>query len=408
MESIRRTKYFFVYFDEIGFIDISLFLQGIAEFSAAQQILALSILKGEGSPVSLKELQILSEISSSKWTPVSEVLKRFRVKLEFIHELARKGLILSDAEDERSVEFRKRDELLSSTQWNIHAALYHSMTKWKDMHLRVNLPDDLQELQEVNAANDETFSRFVELFGKPPDHFYSSPNTQSVRDLPLVKKKGGLYDVLLKRKTTRAYDRQKPMKLDDLSVILYYVWGCHGYSPVWQDIIGLKKTSPSGGDLHPIEVYPLVTNVSGLETGLYHYSTKDHSLELIMSLSQDEASELANEFTAGQQFPRSAHVLFLMTARFYRNFWKYRQHQKSYSVIFMDAAHLSQTFYLVCAELGLGAFITAAINSANIEQKLGFDGITEGAIAICGCGETSEKLTLDPEFIPYLPRETML
>lgn len=408
VENIRRTKYFFVYFDEIGFIDISLFLQGTAELSAAQQIFGLSILKGEGYPISFEQLQILSEIPSGRWTPVSAILEQFGIELELIHDLARKGLILSDTADESFAELRERDELLAVTQWNIHGALYHSMTKWKDMHLNVDLPNDLQELQEINAAGDEQFGNFVELFGKPPEHFYSRPDARLICDLPLIKKEGNLYEVLLRRKTTRAYDRQQPMKLEDLSVILYYVWGCHGYSPVWQDIIGLKKTSPSGGDLHPVEVYPLISNVTGLNTGLYHYNTKDHSLELLVSLNQDEASELANEFTAGQQFPRSSHVLFIMTARFYRNFWKYRQHQKAYSVIFMDAAHLSQTFYLVCTELGLGAFITAAINSINIEQKLGLDGITEGAVAICGCGEALESLSLDPDFFPYVPRETQI
>ncbi len=97
-----------------------------------------------------------------------------------------------------------------------------------------------------------------------------------------------------------------------------------------------------------------------------------------------------------------------MTSRFYRNFWKYRKHQKAYGVLLMDAAHLSQTFYLVCTELGLGSFITAAINSTNIEQKLGLDGFIEGAIAICGCGKPIQKNVIDPGFRPYIPRETEL
>jgi nitroreductase len=47
-------------------------------------------------------------------------------------------------------------------------------------------------------------------------------------------------------------------------------------------------------------------------------------------------------------------------------------------VALMDAAHLAQTFYPVCAELGLGAFVTAAVNGANIEKRLGLDLFTEG------------------------------
>ena len=75
----------------------------------------------------------------------------------------------------------------------------------------------------------------------------------------------------------------------------------------------------------------------------------------------------------------------------------------------MDAAHLSQTFYLVCADLGLGAFVTAAINGANIEERLGLDGFTEGALAICGCGIPAEhQSAADPKFLPYVPGETVL
>jgi nitroreductase len=80
----------------------------------------------------------------------------------------------------------------------------------------------------------------------------------------------------------------------------------------------------------------------------------------------------------------------------------------------MDAAHLSQTFYLVATELGLGPFVTAAINGSDIEEDLGLDGVSEGAIAICGCGVPArgtrsleaEVLDLSPEYLPYTPRVT--
>jgi nitroreductase len=94
-----------------------------------------------------------------------------------------------------------------------------------------------------------------------------------------------------------------------------------------------------------------------------------------------------------------------MAARFYRSFWKYRRHQKAYASLMMDAAHLSQTLYLVAAELGLGAFVTAAVNGANIEERLGLDGWSEGVLAMCGCGKPSSKRSvLEPSFTRYVPR----
>ncbi|MDF5808502.1 hypothetical protein P4123_14470 [Pseudomonas aeruginosa] len=41
----------------------------------------------------------------------------------------------------------------------------------------------------------------------------------------------------------------------------------------------VRKTSPSGGSLHPVEVYPIVLNVDGIERGIYHYSVRRHGLE---------------------------------------------------------------------------------------------------------------------------------
>jgi nitroreductase len=68
----------------------------------------------------------------------------------------------------------------------------------------------------------------------------------------------------------------------------------------------------------------------------------------------------------------------------------------------MDAGHLSQTFYLVCTDLGLGAFVTAAINGAKIEERLGVDPTRHGALAICGCGPAGPAAPgLEPPFGPY-------
>jgi hypothetical protein len=80
----------------------------------------------------------------------------------------------------------------------------------------------------------------------------------------------------------------------------------------------------------------------------------------------------------GQTYFGDAHVLLVLTACFDRAFWKYRNHRKALIALMMDAAHLSQTLYLVATELGLGAFITAAVNNVDIEERLGLDGYVRG------------------------------
>jgi len=78
--------------------------------------------------------------------------------------------------------------------------------------------------------------------------------------------------------------------------------------------------------------------------------------------------------------------MVVMAARFDRLFWKYRRHTKAWRVVHLDVGHLSQTMYLSAADLGLGAFVTAAINDHAIEHALGLQTLKEGAIAIVGFG----------------------
>jgi SagB-type dehydrogenase family enzyme len=108
---------------------------------------------------------------------------------------------------------------------------------------------------------------------------------------------------------------------------------------------------------------------------------------MLEGLDTGEARRLATFFMCGQKYFGMAHATFILTARFDRSHWKYRRHQKAYASILMDAAHLSQTLYLVAAELGLGgAFVTLAVNARDIDQRLGLDGVSEGVVAAIGCG----------------------
>jgi len=313
-------------------------------------------------------------------------------------------VLVTDADDEELRALRARDEALSSSGWNLYGALHYLMTKWSGVDLRAT-PDE----GEFPPITKETIAEFIDLRGQPPDPFYALDQPLAVQELPVVRREGGLYDALAGRKTTRGFDRTQRMTAEELALVLYEVWGCHGTAPVLGDIFCLKRTSPSGGCMHPVEVYPLVSGVEGVEPGLYHYNGRDHALELMERLGEEDAVALAADFTCGQNYFGTAHVSFVMTARFPRNYWKYPKQQKAYPVILMDAAHLSQTHYLVATELGLGAYVTVAVNARDIEQRLGFDGVTEGVVAMAGCGkERPHGSPFEPRFEPYVPRATRL
>jgi putative peptide maturation dehydrogenase len=387
MAHVRRTRYAFYYCEDSDFLDLPRLLRGEARVAPLRQIIAISILTGLEHAVTKDEFDVLLSIPSETWVEADAA----GTDAESLGRLARNGLLVTDEPDPRLRELRARDVQLAADGWNVHAALYHFMTKWRDV-------DDAPQLEVADCDAE----------GLPPAPFHSVPHdTSRLVNLPLHFEDRSVYDILRRRRTVRAFDTQKTMSCDDLSSLLRHTFGCHA-SLRLGTLVALRKTSPSGGALHPTEVYPLIRNVEGIPPGVYHYSVEKHALEPMETLTAVEVAALATTFAAGQLFPADAHATFVLTTRFYRSFWKYRRHKRAYAVLLMDVGHLSQTFYLVCAELQLGPFVTAAINGANIEERLALDPFREGAIALCGCGVPLEDGHDVPSFVPYVPRATQL
>jgi putative peptide maturation dehydrogenase len=397
MARVRRSRYVCFFCDDFPFLDVGLLLRGMVEPVTVRQLYALSVLRGEAVPLSAGEFDLATSTPLDDWVEaVDETAAR---------RLARKGVLLSDENDPELGTLRARHESLERMGWNLEAALYYFLSRWRGIDMRRLAGQD--EMSELLPPTDEAVRALVDHLGPPPPAFSSMKAPLAVRELPLVEREGDLYDVLLRRRTTRSFDRSAPLAQWELAVVLRYVFGYHGYLPLLGQVTTLKRTSPSAGGFHPIEAYPLIMAVDELDAGLYHYNAAEHALELLAPLGVDEARAAANAFVCGQTYFGDAHVLIVLAARFDRAFWKYRNHRKALTALMMDAAHLSQTLYLVATELGLGAFITAAINNVDIEERLGIDGYREGVLAVCGFGRpAAERSPFDPEFLPFVPRET--
>ena len=389
MPLVRRTHYAFLYVEDAQALDVAALLGGEVPLRPADpQVVALAVLSGERHRLERHELDLLLSVPADSWIEGDERHV----------ELAHKGLLISDGADVRLAELRERDLALSDNQWNLYAALYHHMTRWSGVDIREGGAGEL----ELGAESRAAAQSFVKQHGQPPGPFrepWSAPRVS----LPDGTRNGPLYETLALRKTARAFHEHEPMSVEELSSVLHYVFGCQGYARTIADVVCIKRTSPSGGGLHPIEAYPIVSNVRGVAPGIYHYDARTHSLALLADLDRGEARRTASSFMCGQSYFGAAHVSFVLTARFYRNHWKYRRHQQAYAAILMDAAHLSQTLYLVCADLGLGAFVTIAINARDIEERIGLDGIGEGVVAMAGCGrrapgESPLELRFSPEW----------
>ena len=197
------------------------------------------------------------------------------------------------------------------------------------------------------------------------------------------------------------------MDNDIFCTMMHRVFAAQAQLQIQPGSVVIKRNSPSGGGLHPLTAYVLVQRVHGIARGLYHYHPIAHALEPLTGLDPAAADALALHSVAAQRYFADAPVLVVLVARFSRSFWKYRNHSKAYRVAVLDAGHLSQNLYLSATDLGLGAFVTGAINEIEIDQALGLDPLRTGVLAVCGFGARAADRR-DDEFDPLgriWPRE---
>jgi SagB-type dehydrogenase family enzyme len=271
---------------------------------------------------------------------------------------------------------RKRDPRVQAMEswaaWNPAAGFFHFSTK--DTTFAADPQRAFQELQR-RAKQDPM-----------PLPLKNYPKAQRTK-LAHVESAGEFPVVLKSRRTWRKYGPE-PVSLEALSQVLQLSFGIQG----WIDVPGLgrvaMKTSPSGGDLHPIEAYVLVQRVNGLRRGLYHYNAARHELEWL----RKGMARRALERNLGSQwwFARGA-FLVLMTAVFGRTQWKYK-FPRVYRSILLEAGHLCQTFCLTATWLGLAPFCTIAQTDTKWEKWLGIDGVHESIIYVAGAGSRPKDM----------------
>jgi len=142
-----------------------------------------------------------------------------------------------------------------------------------------------------------------------------------------------------------------------------------------------RRSHPSSGALYPLEVYPVVHNVEGVERGVYHYAIEDHGLEQVRA--GDFRGEVVRQ-ALEQEFLGSCGVVLFLTVIFQRMRFKYKDRTYRYGLI--EAGHLGQNAYLAANSLGLGACAVGAFLDDEINAMLGVDGVEEAAIYMLAVG----------------------
>ncbi|WP_369349033.1 putative peptide maturation dehydrogenase [Stenotrophomonas sp. JAG2] len=286
-------------------------------------------------------------------------------------QLLSNGLLLGDQPEH--ADLLARDQRIKDAHWWPLSAVAHRHSRWQGV----------DSVSDMRGQGLDTAVGLRRTLGAPPPAVH--PLEGQYQPLPNVQESP--FDALLAARTTcRNFDPGRALPLPMLAQLLQRSVMAHAALQVEQDMLILKKNVPSGGGLHPTEVWLLVQRVDGLAPGLYHYHALDHALLALPSPPVPTLPSLARTMVSGQEWFADAPVLIVLAPRFGRSFWKYRNHAKAYRALTLDAGHISQMVYLAATEAGLGAFVTAAINEGDVDQAFGLDGVEQGALAICGVG----------------------
>ncbi len=160
----------------------------------------------------------------------------------------------------------------------------------------------------------------------------------------------------------------------EMAAILQHSYGVTGELREKNDMyptLPLRATCSAGG-LYPLEIYPVVLNVDGLASGVYHYSVMDHALEL---LRQEDVSACYPDFASQQAMCQSANVIFLITAVMRRTLSKYKH--RGYRFIMNDAGALCQSLYLTSAAVGASCSAWGGFCDDQAGEYLGIDNVDE-------------------------------
>ncbi|MEO6687549.1 MAG: putative peptide maturation dehydrogenase, partial [Dokdonella sp.] len=324
-------------------------------------------------PLDAAGIALLGCVSASNWIDSEDLVPAHA--LATVEDLIQKGLLVTADASTNAVS----DQAMRTRHWRPLSAVAHRHSRWRGVDTEI----ETERLAEITGG-----AVLDHLGTPPPPAIHCGRSNQSVA---LPRGRPSALDTLLAHRVTcRNFDTTRSLTLADVGTVLYRTFGARAQVEV-TGVPVLKKGVPSAGGLHPTEAYLLVQRVDGLAPGLYHYHPVTHALETLREVSPSDAKGLARSFVASQAWFTQAPLQLVMASRFERNFWKYRNHAKAYRATILDVGHLSQVLYLAATELGLAAFITAAVNEGDIEDAFGLDPMEQGVISVSGFGHRGSE-----------------
>lgn len=118
------------------------------------------------------------------------------------------------------------------------------------------------------------------------------------------------------------------------------------------------RANPSSGNLHPTETYVIAQNVPALASGVHHYVSRDHVLELRCRSAEVET-------------PAPGRLWIGLSSITWREAWKYGE--RAFRYCQLDTGHALAAFRYAAAALGWRARLVDTADSTRLAALMGLD-----------------------------------
>lgn len=206
-------------------------------------------------------------------------------------------------------------------------------------------------------------------------HFKTYPRLEKITLEPVSSDE--LTILTHNRRSIRKFTGES-ISLKNLSYLLYFSSGLINLDGNYDNT---RRPYPSAGGRYPLEVYPLILNVSGLKKGLYHYNVRDNVTELLL---QENLSSWVSKTFGRQDWILRSSVLIIITCVLNRNRIKYGDRGYRFSLI--EAGHLGQNICLLAEKLKLGSCALGGYIDGEVDKLLDIQNTKEVTMYVITVG----------------------
>lgn len=150
------------------------------------------------------------------------------------------------------------------------------------------------------------------------------------------------------------------------------------------------RSVASAGALYPTELYISASAVTGVDSGLYHYSIGRFSLTSLRPYRVQHLVDGATGYGAGA----TAAATFIVSGLFFRSAWKYRS--RAYRYVLLDGGHLLENLLLSLKSLSLPFVYGYDFNDDRLNQIVGVDARKEACLGFVHLLPVPEGGTTEP------------